>query len=89
MELVFRSLTYTKVTPNIAVKQDFSTHINSFFSILGFSFGDELGFAESLGNLEANKRRSLNLKTGSNDIGVYPAAKMIVSPFIYSERNKL
>lgn len=45
----------------------------------GFSVGDELGFPESLGNVEGSKRRALNLKTGANQIGVLPAAKMPVS----------
>ncbi|XP_055850096.1 uncharacterized protein LOC129914756 [Episyrphus balteatus] len=37
---------------------------------LGFSFGDELGFQESLGNLEGNRRRALNYKTGfANKVG--------------------
>ncbi|CAO1404399.1 unnamed protein product [Diamesa serratosioi] len=43
---------------------------------LGFSVGDELGFPESLGNVEGSKRRALNLRTGANNIGVLPAAKM-------------
>lgn len=47
--------------------------------LLGFSVGDELGFPESLGNLEGNKRRAINLRTGANSIGVLPAAKMPVS----------
>ena len=32
--------------------------------IIGFSLGDELGFPESIGNLEGSKRRALNFKTG-------------------------
>uniref|UniRef100_A0A182U3G4 Uncharacterized protein n=1 Tax=Anopheles melas TaxID=34690 RepID=A0A182U3G4_9DIPT len=48
---------------------------------LGFSVGDELGLAESLGNVEANKRRALNIRTGANNIGVLPASKMPVSVF--------
>lgn len=43
---------------------------------LGFSVGDELGFPESLGNVEGSKRRALNLRTGANSLGVLPAAKM-------------
>ncbi|XP_055902410.1 uncharacterized protein LOC129938720 [Eupeodes corollae] len=40
---------------------------------LGFSFGDELGLSESLGNLEGNRRRALNFKTGyTNRIGNVP-----------------
>ncbi|XP_053681171.1 uncharacterized protein LOC128732033 [Anopheles nili] len=46
---------------------------------LGFSVGDELGLAESLGNVEANKRRALNIRTGANNIGVLPASKMPTS----------
>lgn len=52
------------------------------FVFTGFSLGDELGFAESIGNLESNKRRSLNVKTGSNTLGVYPAQKVPVSKAI-------
>uniref|UniRef100_A0A182VZA4 Chitin-binding type-2 domain-containing protein n=1 Tax=Anopheles minimus TaxID=112268 RepID=A0A182VZA4_9DIPT len=44
-----------------------------------FSVGDELGLAESLGNVEANKRRALNIRTGANNIGVLPASKMPTS----------
>lgn len=52
---------------------------NNFLSkTKGFSVGDELGFPESLGNLEGSKRRALNLKTGANQIGVLPAAAMPV-----------
>ncbi|XP_058056195.1 uncharacterized protein LOC131207592, partial [Anopheles bellator] len=46
---------------------------------LGFSVGDELGLAESLGNVEANKRRALNIRTSANNIGVLPASKMPTS----------
>ncbi|XP_037041412.1 uncharacterized protein LOC119078071 isoform X1 [Bradysia coprophila] len=42
---------------------------------LGFSVGDELGFAESLGNVEGNKRRSLSERQTINTIGVLPASK--------------
>nr|CAD27768.1 putative chitin binding protein [Anopheles gambiae] len=49
--------------------------------VRGFSVGDELGLAESLGNVEANKRRALNIRTGANNIGVLPASKMPVSVF--------
>ncbi|XP_035897539.1 uncharacterized protein LOC118505609 isoform X2 [Anopheles stephensi] len=48
---------------------------------LGFSVGDELGLAESLGNVEANKRRALNIRTGANNIGVLPASKMPTSSY--------
>lgn len=44
----------------------------------GFSVGDELGFPESLGNVEGSKRRALNYRTGANTIGVLPAAQMPV-----------
>lgn len=40
-----------------------------FLPIKGFSLGDELGFPESLGNVEGSRRRALNLKTSSNAIG--------------------
>lgn len=33
---------------------------------LGFSLGDELGFPESLGNIEGSKKRSLNVNNGEN-----------------------
>ncbi|XP_065076123.1 uncharacterized protein mtg isoform X2 [Ochlerotatus camptorhynchus] len=48
---------------------------------LGFSVGDDLGLAESLGNVEANKRRALNVRTGAgvNNIGVLPASKQPAS----------
>ncbi|XP_035795916.1 SH3 domain-containing protein C23A1.17-like isoform X2 [Anopheles albimanus] len=46
---------------------------------LGFSVGDELGLTESLGNVEANKRRALNIRTNANNIGVLPASKMPTS----------
>lgn len=49
------------------------------FIASGFSLGDELGFPESLGNVEGSKKRSLDLRTGNNAIGVLPAAKMPVS----------
>lgn len=55
--------------------QDFLKIHNS----LGFSLGDELGFPESLGNLEANKRRSLNVRPiGSAKFG---ATKVIIVSF--------
>lgn len=41
---------------------------------LGFSLGDELGFPESLGNVEGTKKRSLDIRTGTNAIGVLPAS---------------
>lgn len=50
----------------------------SLFFASGFSIGDELGFPESLGNVEGNKKRSLDVRTGNNAIGVFPAAKMPV-----------
>lgn len=55
-------------------------------SFSGFSVGDELGFGESLGNVEGNKRRSLNGHQTINTIGVLPASKQPVSVsfvFIY------
>lgn len=36
-----------------------------------------MGFAESLGNVEGNKRRALNVRTGGNTIGV--ASRQTVS----------
>uniref|UniRef100_A0AAG5CUQ1 Uncharacterized protein n=1 Tax=Anopheles atroparvus TaxID=41427 RepID=A0AAG5CUQ1_ANOAO len=49
------------------------------FCFLCFSVGDELGLAESLGNVEANKRRALNIRPNANNIGVLPASKMPTS----------
>lgn len=48
---------------------------------VGFSVGDELGFPESIGNLEGGRRRALNYKTGAlpNNIGVLPANRLPVS----------
>lgn len=42
--------------------------VKVFLKLLGFSLGDELGLAESLGNLEANKRRSLNVRTSNPSV---------------------
>lgn len=50
---------------------------NFLIFFLGFSLGDELGFGESLSNTDSNRRRSLNVKTGTN--GVYPGEKIMVS----------
>lgn len=52
-------------------------NVFSFIFFLGFSLGDELGFGESLSNTDSNRRRSLNVKTGTN--GVYPGEKIMVS----------
>ncbi|KAL9896485.1 mind the gap isoform 1-T1 [Glossina fuscipes fuscipes] len=43
---------------------------------LGFSLGDELGFAESLGNLEGGRRRAISYRNGPvpNGVGVLPAS---------------
>ncbi|KAL5273932.1 mtg family protein [Megaselia abdita] len=55
--------------------------IGLLFSIaVGLSLGDELGLAESLGNLEGDtseRRRAINYNGGSysNDIGVLPASE--------------
>ncbi|XP_073819664.1 mind the gap [Musca autumnalis] len=43
---------------------------------LGFSLGDELGFPESLGNVEGGRRRSIGYKNGpppNSAVGVLPA----------------
>lgn len=48
---------------------------------LGFSVGDELGFPESLGTVEGNKRRSLSDRDTAaiaNSIGTLPASKLPV-----------
>lgn len=54
---------------------------SSLIFLSGFSVGDELGLAESLGNLEGNKRRSLSQRDSLsvNNIGVFPAAKLTVN----------
>lgn len=48
----------------------------------GFSVGDELGLAESLNNVEVDKRRSANQFEGAlvaaNSIGTLPASKLPV-----------
>lgn len=47
----------------------------------GFSVGDELGLAESLNNLEVDKRRSVSQFEGAlaaNSIGTIPASKLPV-----------
>lgn len=54
------------------------TTFTLFSTTKGFSVGDELGFPESLGNVEGSKRRALNLRTGANSLGVLPGAKMPV-----------
>lgn len=48
-------------------------------SFLGFSLGDELGFAESLGNVEGGRRRSIGYKNGPppNAIGVLPGNQQV------------
>lgn len=50
------------------------------FHSIGFSLGDELGFPESLGNVEGSKKRSLDVRTigKGNSIG-YTPDKMPVS----------
>lgn len=48
------------------------------FIALGFSLGDELGFPDSLGNVEGSKKRSLDIRSGGNAIGVLPASQMSV-----------
>lgn len=48
----------------------------------GFSVGDELGFGESLGNLDGNKRRSISHADqliAANSVGTVPASKQPVS----------
>lgn len=48
----------------------------------GFSVGDELGLAESLNNVEVDKRRSVSQFEGAlaaNSIGTLPASKLPVS----------
>lgn len=65
-------LTSLFLSPNFLFQITFSPKTK------GFSVGDELGFPESLGNVEGSKRRALNLRTGANQIGVLPAAQMPV-----------
>lgn len=55
------------------------TNVSRSLWFAGFSLGDELGLAESLGNVEGSKRRALNVRTNVNNIGVLPASKMPVS----------
>lgn len=55
---------------------------------LGLSLGDELGLAESLGNLEGDtteRRRAINYNGGgsTNEIGVLPASAQPVSVLTY------
>ncbi|XP_059217699.1 uncharacterized protein LOC106086226 [Stomoxys calcitrans] len=46
---------------------------------LGFSVGDELGFPESLGNVEGGRRRSIGYKNGPPpSIGVLPANQQML-----------
>ncbi|XP_037952681.1 uncharacterized protein LOC119683141 isoform X2 [Teleopsis dalmanni] len=53
-----------------------------------FSLGDELGFAESLGNLEGGKRRAINFKNGPpNLVGVLPASQQTYSQNSKSEKR--
>lgn len=45
----------------------------------GFSVGDELGFGESLGNLDGNKRRSVSQVDqliAANSVGTVPVTKL-------------
>ncbi|XP_059610299.1 uncharacterized protein LOC132257425 [Phlebotomus argentipes] len=44
---------------------------------LGLSFGDEIGFDQSLGTLEGNKRRSANARQLPTMVGVLPALKQL------------
>lgn len=48
---------------------------------LGFSLGDELGFPESLGNVEGGRRRSIGYKNGPppapNAVGVLPGNQQV------------
>lgn len=56
----------------------------------GFSLGDELGFPESLGNVEGGggKKRSLDIRPGGDNVGVLPAVKMPVSKLNFQQAKK-
>ncbi|XP_016987119.1 uncharacterized protein LOC108050128 isoform X2 [Drosophila rhopaloa] len=49
---------------------------------LGFSLGDELGFPESLGNTESDRRRAISYKNGAPPdlVGVLPSNQQQVNP---------
>lgn len=52
--------------------------------IKGFSLGDELGFPESLGNQESDRRRAINYRNGApNMVGVLPANQQVVGKICY------
>lgn len=76
---------YNIIKCNFVVLQSLKTFqvlVKFYFNIYlasGFSLGDELGFPESLGNVEGGKKRSLDIRTGGNSVGVLPAVKMPVS----------
>ncbi|XP_037807306.1 uncharacterized protein LOC119600819 isoform X1 [Lucilia sericata] len=55
---------------------------------LGFSLGDELGFAESLGNVEGGRRRSIGYKNGPppNAVGVLPGNQQITQQSLNDKR---
>lgn len=54
-----------------------------YFAFLGFSLGDELGFAESLGNVEGEpeRRRAISYKNGPppSVVGLMPVTQQPVS----------
>lgn len=49
--------------------------------ILGLSVGDDLGFPESLTNVESNKRRSVSARSTGNSVGVLSAAEQQVNNY--------
>ncbi|XP_046804559.1 uncharacterized protein LOC111676532 isoform X2 [Lucilia cuprina] len=53
-----------------------------------FSLGDELGFAESLGNVEGGRRRSIGYKNGPppNAVGVLPGNQQITQQSLNDKR---
>ena len=56
----------------------------------GFSVGDELGFPESLGNVEGSKKRSLDVRTmgKGNSIGYMPE-KMPVRENVNNDNEEI
>ena len=71
------------------MKRFFYNDISIFFLLTGFSLGDELGFAESLGNVEGGRRRSIGYKNGPppNAIGVLPGNQQVCLYIIQIKLN--
>jgi len=58
-------------------------------SLPGFSLGDELGFPESLGNTESDRRRAISYKNGAPPdlVGVLPSTQQQVSLEVIHPHN--